>query len=304
MSGIVWNFDKSCYSPSDILKLSISAINDSNSPICISEVLFRSDFGTYSLQQVSGIIPPSISDSPMPAFLGFVELELPPTVVGTRRYFLSYRIHHFRNGGWDSSYPVASREFGLNIFKTPIYKVFLSRGIHFDDRIIGNPIAQMLREWGLDPSTVGIDIPAPARITPQIIDCEIGNSTGLVAIATPRSIDQSTHTYKTLEWLHGETGMAFARQKPILILKDRDVNLGGLPSYLPPNTQLEFDPYNLNDLKRRLSLAILWFRESIERKNTADFYGNLKNLAIGGLAAFGSAVILGGIFGSLFEDGK
>ena len=93
--------------------------------------------------------------------------------------------------------------------------------------------------------------------------------------------------------------MAFARQKPILILKDRNVNLGGLPSYLPPNTQLEFDPYNLNDLKRRLSLAILWFRESIERKNTADFYDKLKNLAIGGLAAFGGVVILGGIFRSL-----
>jgi hypothetical protein len=68
--------------------------------------------------------------------------------------------------------------------------------------------------------------------------------------------------------------------------------------------QLEFDPYNLNDLKHRLSFAILWFRESIEKKNTADFYDNLKNLAIGGLAAFGGAVILGGIFGSLFENGK
>jgi hypothetical protein len=98
--------------------------------------------------------------------------------------------------------------------------------------------------------------------------------------------------------------MAFARQKPILILKDRSVSLGGLPSYLPPNTQLEFDPYNLNELKHRLSLAILWYRELIEMKNTADFYDNLKDLAIGGLAGIGGAVIIGGIFGSLFENGK
>jgi hypothetical protein len=63
MSGIVWNFDKSCYSPSDIVKLSLSAINNGDSPICFSEVLFESDFGTYPLQQVSGIIPPPNSDS-------------------------------------------------------------------------------------------------------------------------------------------------------------------------------------------------------------------------------------------------
>jgi hypothetical protein len=35
---------------------------------------------------------------------------------------------------------------------------------------------------------------------------------------------------------------------------------------------------------------MLWFRESVERKNTADFYDNLKNLAFGGLAVIGTAV--------------
>jgi hypothetical protein len=236
--------------------------------------------------------------------MGFVELEIPTTAIGTRKYNLSYKIHHFRNGKWISHHAITSRKFILNIFKTPVYKVFLSRGIRFEDTIVGDPIAQMLREWGLDPVTVGINILAPARLTPKIIDFEIKNSTGLVAIATPRTLDPSTYTYKTLEWLHGETGMAFARQKPILILRDRTVNLGGLPSYLPPNTQLEFDPYDLNELMYKLSVAIPWFRESIERKNMADFYDNLKNLAIGGLAGIGGAVILGGIFGSLFENGK
>jgi hypothetical protein len=51
-------------------------------------------------------------------------------------------------------------------------------------------------------------------VTNEVINSEIQNSTGLIAIATPRILDENTHTYKTLEWLHSETGLAYAQHKP------------------------------------------------------------------------------------------
>jgi hypothetical protein len=87
-----------------------------------------------------------------------------------------------------------------------------------------------------------------------------------------------------------------------MILKDRSVNLGGLAYCLDPNTQLEFDPTNLEELKARLSPAMLWFRDSIEREHTEDFYKNLQNLVIEGLAAVGGAALVSGIIGSLFDE--
>lgn len=198
--------------------------------------------------------------------------------------------------------PITSEKFSLNVFVKPIYRVFLSRGIRFEDKIIGNPIAQMIREWGLFPITVGINVSAPSSLTNEIINSQIQGSDGLIAIATPRILDQNTYTYKTLEWLHSETGMAYAQRKPILILKDRNVNLGGLASYLNPNTQLEFDPTNLDELKAILSPAMLWFRDSIEKQRTEDFYKNLEDLAIKGLAAVGGVVVVSGIIGALFDE--
>jgi hypothetical protein len=50
--------------------------------------------------------------------------------------------------------------------------------------------------------------------------------------------------------IHGETGISYGIDKPILILKDKNVSLGGLPSYLAkskPTIQLEFDPNDLHD---------------------------------------------------------
>ena len=91
-------------------------------------------------------------------------------------------------------------------------------------------------------------------------------------------------------------------EEPIMILKDLNVDLGGLASYLDPNTQLEFDPSNLDEFRARLSPAMLWFRESIEKQHTAEFYKKLKDLAIYGLAAVGSVVVVSGIIGSLFEE--
>jgi hypothetical protein len=38
----------------------------------------------------------------------------------------------------------------------PLHRVFLSRGLLIEDRAIGDPIAEMIREWGFETVTVGI----------------------------------------------------------------------------------------------------------------------------------------------------
>lgn len=85
-----------------------------------------------------------------------------------------------------------------------------------------------------------------------------------------------------------------------MILKDRNVVLGGLPSNPDPHQQLEFDPNNLDELKYRLSLVMPWFRESIKRKNTEYFYKNLETLIVKGSAVF-SGVLVSGIIGSFLK---
>src|SRR6266566_4921806 len=108
---------------------------------------------------------------------------------------------------------------------------------------------------------------------------------------------RSTLEWYTFEWLQSEAALAYSKRKPILILKDRTVKLGGLPSYLHPGTQLEFDPMNMGDLKTKLSVIMPRFRRAIEQRATEEFYQGLEDLAIKGLAAFG-AIILIGIIGS------
>ncbi len=117
----------------------------------------------------------------------------------------------------------------------------------------------MIREWGFDTITVGIEVEVPEEEVPLRVREEIKRADALIAIATPRFGDALTGLWRTLEWLHGEVGIAFGVDKPLLILKDKRVSLGGLLSYLSGAGHIpyiEFDPYNLEELKLKLSTVM------------------------------------------------
>jgi hypothetical protein len=156
-------------------------------------------------------------------------------------------------------------------------KVFLSRGLSPEDRAIGDPIAKIIRELGFQTITVGIEVKAPEEEVPETVKKEIKNSDALIAIATPRFMDAFTELWKTLEWLHAEIGIAFGIDKPLLILKDRQVSLGGLPSYLGRQQKpvIEFDASNLDILHQQLSVAMPIFREWVKVKREHEFYDTL-----------------------------
>ena len=192
-------------------------------------------------------------------------------------------------------------QYFISVYPQPLYKVFLSRGLLIEDRVIGDPLAEMIREWGINTLTVGIEVQVPEFQVAQAVRQYIASSDGLIAIATPRSLDALTGLWRTLEWHHDEVGIGFGVDKPLLILQDRRVTLGGLPSYLNASglaPVLEFDPFNVEELRYRLPTVMPGFRGWLQTHRRRDFYDSLAKVAVGGLALVGVAKILAGIFGS------
>jgi hypothetical protein len=108
--------------------------------------------------------------------------------------------------------------------------------------------------------------------------------------ATRRIKDIVTKTWKTLEWIHGEAGIAYGLDKPMILIRDKNVDVGGLPSYLvssSPQIELPFDPYDLMRLGNELSFVMPSFRMAIQNKSSQVLVETLGKLAVGGLALYG-----------------
>jgi len=300
---IKWNFNKATYSPGEGASVSFWLENTGNTQVYLSDFRLEFDFATYNLESISGAVIPGMS-----RFLGSVNLLLPKNVVGRKAFRLKYRMHESANNSWiDLGVYQPDEQYLISIYPTPLYRVFLSRGLTTEDRVVGDPIAEMTQEWGFETVTVGIEVNVPEELVPARTKEEIKKSDAIIAIATPRFLDALTGLWKTLEWHHGEVGIAFGIDKPLLILKDRNISLGGLPSYLASSRQaslIEFDPRNLDELKLGLSAVMPYFREWTKTQRRQEFIETLKRIAISGLAAVGAVVVANGIIGKLSGGSK
>lgn len=136
---------------------------------------------------------------------------------------------------------------------------------------------------------------------------EIKRSDALITIATPRFLEALTGLWRTLERLHAEVGIAFGVDKPLLILKDGRVALGGLSSYLSKAELvpiIEFDPFNLDELRTKLSAVMPGFREWIETKRRQEFFEALGKIIVGGLAVVGAIAIVTSIVGVILGSSR
>jgi hypothetical protein len=295
---IRWNFNKQLYSPEESALASFWLENTGDTHLYLSELELDFDFGAYKLEGISGTVSPRANK-----FLGNVRLLLPKNVVGRKVFTVKDRLYEYINNNWvDLGYYQSDKQYFISVYPTPFYRVFISRGLSVEDRVVGDPIAEMIREWGFETVTVGIEVKVPDEQVSQKVREEIRRANALIAIATPRYIDALTGLWRTLEWLHGEVGIAFGVDKPLLILKDKRVSLGGLPSYLAEMKQapiIEFDPYNIDELRIGLSTCMPSFREWIETKRTQEFQDALGKIIIGGLAVVGGIAIISGIVGAL-----
>ncbi len=292
---IRWKFDKESFTPGESATVDFWLENTGDTYLYLSELRLVFDFGSYELKNISGIISPN-QNTP----LGNVYISIPKNVVGMTIFTINYHIYEFKNNNWIDLGDIPSKnQYFINVYPKPFYKVFISRGLRVEDRAIGDPITEMIKEWGFDTVTVGIEIKVPDNQVPQAIKEEIKKADALIAIATPRYLDALTGLWRTLEFLHNETGIAFGLNKPLLILKERNISLGGLPSYLKTIPIIEFDPYNLNELKTTLSRIMPEFRNWIELHKREEFYDALEKILL-----FGAIVILSGIIGFLIGSSK
>jgi hypothetical protein len=298
-----WNFNKPNYSPGEQALTNFWMENTGENPLYLSELKLEFDFGAYDFKPISGMVAPRENK-----FLGAMSLSLPKNVVGRKFFTLKYRLSEFINRSWiDLGSYSSEKQYFISIYPTPFYRVFMPRGLSIEDKAVGDPIAEIIREWGFETVTIGIEVVVPEEQVPTKTREEIKQSEGVIAIATPRFMDALTGTWRTLEWLHNEVGIAYGVDKPLLILKDKRVSLGGLPSYLANQKQvpsIEFDPYNLDELRNGLSSIMPSFREWIETKRRQAFNQSLTNLIVGGLAVVGFIAVISGIAGALSGSSK
>lgn len=299
--NIHWNFNKPSYSLGEQISVSYWMKNTGEYPLYLSDLKLIFDFGTYNLETIQGNVAPRED-----RFLGNIRITLPKNVIGRQLFTLKYHLHELVNNNWvDLGTFSSEKQYFISIYPKPLYGVFVSRGLLVEDRAIGNPIAETVREWGFKTVTVGIEVDVPEEQVLMRIKEEIQKSEAVIAIATPRFMDALTGTWRTLEWLHDELGIAFGIDKPLLILKDKRVTLGGLPSYLSKQNKVppvEFDPYNLDELKIALSNIMPDFRDWIETKRKQAFNEKLGELALGGLAVVGFIAVVSGIIGALSDS--
>lgn len=295
---IRWNFDKESYNPGKSALASFWLENTGDTYLYLSELKLDFDFGAYNLEGISGTIPPRANK-----FLGNVRLLLPKNIIGRKIFTIRYHIYEYIHNNWvDLGYYQSDKQYFISVYPTPFYRVFISRGLTVEDRAIGDPIAEMIREWGFETVTLGIEVKVPDEQVPQKVREEITKADALIAVATPRYMDALTRLWRTLSWFHDEVSIAFGIHKPLLILKDKRVSLKGLPSYLvnlKQSPSIEFDPYNLDELRTGLSSLMPGFREWIETKRRQEFFDALGKIIIGGLAIVGGIAIISGITGAL-----
>jgi hypothetical protein len=295
---IKWSFDKPTYAPGENASVSFWLDNKSGVHLHLSDLKMGFDFGPYDLQPVGGMVAPMKT-----TFLGRIKLTLPLDIVGQTRFTLSYRLHvydHEENAWIDYGPYYVDDPYSIAIYPQPLRRVFVSRGLWMDDRAIGDPIAEMIREWGFDTVTVGIEVQCSETEVPAVVRNCIRAADAVIAVATPRFEDSLTGLWKTLEWCHGEVGIAFGIEKPLLILKDSRISVGGLPSYLAAaggNFVFEFDAFNLDSLKQQLARIMPDLRDWISDRRRREFFGTLGKIAVGGLAVVGAATLIGGATG-------
>jgi hypothetical protein len=130
----------------------------------------------------------------------------------------------------------------------------------------------MIREWGLNTMTVGIERQVPKDSTDEAIRQEIKSSDAVILIATPRFVDSDSFK-RTFEWGDAEFALGYGEKKPLIIFLEDGVRLGGLPAYQEKHDKVPkiiFDRRNLASVRPYLDNLMPRFRKSIENKRWDD----------------------------------
>ena len=292
-----WQFDKPTCQPGQQVRINFWLENTGDTILFASEVglqlEFQQDQNLYYRKECAVQVLPKGSQ-----YLSSLLFEFPKTVAGILRYRVTYHPweYSFADEMWQDLGPFWEEpKWYIKVLPVPYYKVFISRGLLPEDRLVGDQIVGMIEEWGFETFTVGIDeVVDPIALVSAVRE-RIINSDCLIAIATPRYLDALAGYWRTLEWLHGETGIAFGNSRPVLILRDQAVVVGGLPGELS-ELSVPYNPLDLEELRQRLGGVMPMLRQWIADKRRKEF--------LSGLAKVGGPLLIGGIMGAAIASSR
>lgn len=183
------------------------------------------------------------------------------------------------------------------------YMAFVSCSIHERDEPIVGMVELILERWGFDSYTVGRNVLNPEPPL-ESIKRAIQESDCIIAIATKRYEEKDTGNWRTFEWLHGECGIGTGLDKPIFVIKDKNVKLEGV---VPASTQMIVidanEPTQLlqEPMKKRIDTYLSNVRDIIQQKRSGEFWDGVAKVAIG-IGLLAGAAGLGYAIGKSCED--
>src|SRR5208337_1618554 len=154
---IRWNFDRGTYTPGSRGTCSFWLENIGDTVLYAEKVWLGFDWqgNEAYYQSCERQIPPKNN-----FFLTSLPFDIPRTKAGTILYSVGVDLHEYNsvNGIWNKLPPWRTdRKFFVKSIPQPYYKAFVSRGIRPEDRLISDPLVEMIKEWGFDTVTVGIE---------------------------------------------------------------------------------------------------------------------------------------------------
>lgn len=160
------------------------------------------------------------------------------------------------------------------------YNAFVSRSNHPRDEKISDAVQNQIRDWGFETYTLFDNVEDPLD---HIIN-GAKNADCLFGIAMPRHETVKGENIHFL-YLDSETGMALARDIPVVIFKHESVSPYGAPNEC---WTIEFNDPNSDDFKSALSEAMLFVRRTIKEDKQQEFLNKVVN--IGGAMGVGALI--------------
>jgi hypothetical protein len=292
---ITCHWDKPTYEPGSVAGVKLTVQNLGKVAVHLPSATLTLAFGTYTLNSKNEVVEPGETKE-----VAAISAQLPSDRSGAFEYNVGMTITYYASGQWRPAETRTWAKAGIvQMRPAEILPVFVSRSVRTEDRQVGDSLAGIIRDWGLETRTVGVEISAPDEQVPDRVRQEILAAPGLVLIATRRSLDLITNVWKTFEWAHAELGMAFAQDLPILVMCDETVEPAGLPSYLRTLGRakwIRFSSTNPSAVRQEINAQMQWFRQSIKqiqaKRKSDKFWGGVKDvLAVAGALA---AVVVAG----------
>lgn len=157
-----------------------------------------------------------------------------------------------------------------------------------------DPIRNFLRMRGFDPSTLGREITAlsPFGCGLNVSEKEWAfNGDCFVGVLTARNLSINMDNIAP-SWTHGEAGLSYEIDKPIMAFVEKSVKLEGIYANLDENHIVDFDPWNsYNDLNLART-KIMNFRAECDRYKSKKTMSRVFDVGKTLFAAAGIAAVI------------